>query len=198
MLQNYTDLLPLRDYTEHSILPFYSLNGTGVGGRFVVLETGQQDPALSAGRYSNASAGASYTNTVNLRYENPRKYRFAQSGEGLQVIGLSLYGTVETDTNGQKILLDPTIAKELGVVISGQSSPIATAGYFRLKNSAYAGTPIPGYVGVIHDTQAGKVNFLAPSAVTDKSLVVCKVLSTSGTALNGGYGYVDVLLTLKG
>lgn len=195
MLTNYTDLLPLRDYSEHSVLPFYSLNGTGVGGRFVVLETGQNSPADSVGKYTNSSVGASYAGTISYRYENPRKYKFATSGQGLEVIGLSLYGTVETDANGQKIILEPALEHELGVVSSGKSSPIATQGYFRLKSSAYTGTPIPGYVGVIHNTEPGKVAFVAASSVSDKSLVVCKVISSSGNGFGGGYA--DILLALK-
>ena len=90
MLENYTYALPLRDYSEHDVLQFYSLNGTGMGGLFVVAETGNQDPVLTAGQYSSASVGASYAGTVSLRYENPRKVKFASSGHNAyKVLGLT-------------------------------------------------------------------------------------------------------------
>lgn len=194
MLQNYTDLLPLRGYSEHDVLPFYSQNGTGVGGRFVVLETGNNSPTTFAG--FAGSVGQTITNTFSPRFENPRKFRLATSGDGMNVIGMTLYGTIETDANGQKIKLEPELKKELGIVTSGESSPIAFGGYFRLKSSAYSGIPLPGHVGTIHNTEPGKVAFAAASTISDKSLVVCKVISSSGNGFGGGYA--DILLALKG
>lgn len=196
MLNNYTDLLPFQSTAiEQDVLQLYSLNRTGVGGRFVVAETGNQNPVLTAGQFSATSVGASYTNTVSLRYENPRKVRYAASGDTKgQIVGLMLYGTVETDNNGQRLILNPNLAKELGVVYSGQTTPIATQGMFTLKKPAYTNTPIPGYVGVISAEGEGKVSFLAPSAaVYSSGLNVCKVLSTSGSAFDG---YVQIKLTL--
>ena len=108
------------------------------------------------------------------------------------MLGLTLYGTVEADANGQKLILNPQLAKELGVVYSGQTTPIATDGQFRLQFGASIGTPIPGYVGVIRN--GGKVAYVDESTVTDKSLIVCKVLSSSGSAFGG---YADIKLTLK-
>lgn len=189
----YTNLLPLRDYTEHSVLPYYSQDGTGMGGLFVTLLTGNQDPLLSAGRYAG-SVGATFAGTFNGRYENPRKFTVSASGENkAQVLGLSLYGTVETDANGQRLILNPGLAEQYGCVISGQSSPVATAGSFRLKSNAYVGTPIPGYVGVI--AGAGKVYFKAADSTDFTSgLAVCKVISSSGAGLGG---YADIVLTLN-
>jgi len=194
MLQNFTYALPLRDYSDHDLLQFYSLNGTGMGGLFVIAETGNQNPVLTAGRYTNTSVGAAYEGTTSLRYENPRKVRLAGSGDNqYKVLGLMLFGTVETDGNGQRLILNPNLAKEIGCVYSGQTTPIASAGYFRLQFGASTGIPIPGFVGIIHNTQPGKIAYVDSANVSDKSLIVCKVLSSSGSAFGG---YADVQLTL--
>lgn len=194
MLNNYTNLLPYRDYSEHSVLNMYSLNGTGVGGLFVTFETGQQDPALSAGQYSATNVGASYAGTWSKRYENPRKVKYsaAEDTKGA-VAGLMLYGTAEYDNNGNRLILDPKVRNdELGVVNSGQTTPIATQGQFSIKSDAYINTPYPGYLGVIAGT--GKLRFVAPDiGYYQSGLAVCKVLSTSGNAFGG---YCDIQLTL--
>lgn len=196
MLQNFSDLLPFRDYDEHDVINFYSLDQTGVGGRFVTLLTGNNNPELTAGQYSATSVGAAYAGTVSLRYENPRKVTYSASGDTKSsVLGLALYGTIENDANGQRLILNPYLKTELGVVISGESIPVATNGYFRIKSTAYTNTPYPGYVGVISDAGKGKLAFVAPSAaVYSSGLAVCKVLSTSGSAFSG---YCDIKLTLS-
>lgn len=194
MLQNYTDLLPFRAYDEHDVINFYSVDQTGVGGRFVSHLTGNNSPELTAGQFSATSVGAAYAGTTSLRYENPRKVKLSASGDTkASVVGITLYGTVETDANGQKVILNKHLKDELGVVYSGESTPIATAGVFRIKSSAYVGTPIPGYIGYIAD--GGKVAFTAPTVGHYSSgLAVCKVLSSSGSAFGG---YCDIKLTLN-
>lgn len=199
MLINFTDLLPFRQYTEFDVLNVYSLDQTGVGGRFVVAHTGNNSPDDSAGDFAAATPGYNYGGVTNLRYENKRKVRLAQGSDNKwTVVGLTLYGTVETDENGQKILFHPERQKELGVVYSGQTVPIATDGVFRLKSTAYVGTPLPGNVGIL--TGDGRVNFITLSAGnlssgTFNNQIVCKVLSSSGVGFGGGYA--DVKLTLK-
>lgn len=196
MLQNFTYALPLRDYSDHDLLQFYSLNGTGMGGLFVVAETGNQDPVGTAGRFApNTAVGATYDGTLSLRYENPRKVKLAASGDdSFKVIGLMLYGTVEYDNNGQKLILNPHLSKELGCVYSGQTTPIATDGTFRLTFGASEGVPVPGKVAVIHNTAPGKISYVDAASVTNKSLIVAKVLSSSGKAFGG---YADIQLTLN-
>jgi len=196
MLQNFSNLLPYRDYSEHDVLNMYSLDTTGLGGKFVKFITGQNNPELGGGQYSNTNVGASYAGTYSKRYENPRKVSLATSGNTKgEVAGLMLYGTVEYSNNLQPLVLEPQLCKELGVVVSGQTTPIATAGYFRIKSDSYTNTPFPGYIGVISDV-AGKVAFVPPStAVYASGLGVCKVLSTSGSAFGG---YADVQLTIQG
>jgi hypothetical protein len=198
MLNNYSDLLPFRQYSEYDVVNMYSLDTTGVGGRFVTFLTGNNSPDLSAGQFSAATPGASYAGVTALRYENSRKVKLSASGDSVgQILGLSLYGTVEYDNNGQKVLFHPEIQKENAIVVSGQTIPVATAGIFRIRSNAYTNTPFPGYVGVISDAGLGKLAFVPPTTlVYESGLAVCKVLSTSGSLLGTAGGYADIKLTL--
>lgn len=196
MLQNqYVDLLPFRQENPYSIINMFSLNGTGVGGRFVVLETGNQDPNLSAGDWSESTPGYDYEGVTNVRYENPRKVRYAASGafKGA-VLGLLLNGTAEYDENGNKLLFNKQVQTEKQVVVSGMAVPIATEGTYRLTANAYSGAPLIGQVGYISNGGEGKLQFAAASAALDP-YAVCKVVSATGNM--GGVGYVDVKLTLN-
>jgi hypothetical protein len=195
LTNTYSDLLGFQIQNPHSIINFYSFNGTGFAGRLATFETGNQDPALSAGDFSAATPGASYEGAISLRYEQPRKVKYAASGDTkYSVAGLILDATVEYDENGQKVLFHPEVQKEKQIVPSGVAIRIATEGVYNLKSSAYTNTPFPGYVGVISDAGAGKLAFVPPSAaVIGSGLDVCKVLSTTGSAFGG---YVQVQLTL--
>jgi hypothetical protein len=194
MLNIFNDLLPFRQASEYDVINFYSLNGTGVGGRFVSFETGNQDPALSAGDFAASTPGYNYAGVTNLRYEQPRKVRYAASGDTrFSVVGLALNGTVEFDENGNKVLFRPDVQKEKQIVPSGGTVPISAEGIFTLRSTAYTNTPIPGYVGVIADS-LGRVAFYPPSqGIISSGLAVCKVLSTSGSAF-GGYAQIKLAL----
>jgi hypothetical protein len=201
MLQNFTDLLPLIDHNPADEIVFYSQNGTGVGGRFVVLETGFQDPAVDgAGTYGSTTPGYDYQGVTNVRYENKRKFKLAPGGVNkASVLGITLYGTAEYDQNGQKLLFLPNRKTELGVVTSGETSNVLTDGLIRLKASAYSGTPIPGYVGLISTAGNGTIQIFDPATLPATGLAsasnaVVKVLSTSGSAFGG---YADFKLMLK-
>jgi hypothetical protein len=191
----YTDLLGFQIQSPHSIINFYSLNGTGVAGRFVSFETGNQDPEMSAGDFSASTPGAAFDGAISLRYEQPRKVKYAASGETkYSVAGLLLDATVEFDENGQKVLFHPEVQKEKQIVPSGVAVRIATEGVYNIKSNAYTNTPIPGFVGVISNANGGRLAFVPPSAaVIGSGLDVCKVLSTSGTSFGG---YAQIQLTL--
>lgn len=200
MIQNYSDVLPLRIYSPADELAFYSSNGTGLGGRFVVLETGNNNPELSAGDFSAATPGYNYQGVTNLRYENKRKFKYAPSGSTkYNTLGVVLYGTVETDNNDLKLLAFPHRKDELMVVVSGETNNILTDGVLRLKSSAYNGVPVPGHVGIIGE--AGKLQIIDPALLTatgavNHTHIVAKVISQSGTAASFG-GYADFKLMLK-
>ena len=196
MLNIYNDLLPFRQEAPHAVINLFSLNGTGVGGRFVVLETGNQDPAESSAVLAAATPGYAYSNVTNQRWETPRKFRYAAYGDNkFAVLGLSLNGTVEYDENGNKVLFNEQTQVEKQIVPSGYTVPVSTAGIYTLKSSAYLSTPFPGYIGVISGT-AGQVTFVSPATAQpylSSGLGVCKVISTSGSAF-GGYAQIQLAL----
>jgi len=193
----YVDILPFKQENPWGIVNFYSLNTTGFGGRFVTVLTGNQDPALSAGDFAAVGPGASFEGTVSLRYEQPRKVRYAAAGDNkYAVLGLALNGTIEFDEHGRKVvLLDSYVKAEKQIVSSGETVPVATDGIYTLKQGAYVGTPLPGSVGVITGS-AGQITFVAAANAASyigSGLDICKVLSTSGSAFGG---YVQVKISL--
>jgi len=209
MIQNFTDILPFTQYSPADEVALYSLNGTGIGGRFVTFETGGNTPENSAGNWSASTPGYNYSNVTSLRYENPRKVKYAASGSSkFNTFGVLLYGTAEYDQNGQKLILNPYRKTELGVVVSGETNNILTDGIVRLKSTAYSGVPIPGYVAVINPIAGSEGTLmivdpanLAATGVTSPYVplyhhVVAKVISLSGTAASFG-GYADFKLMLK-
>ena len=209
MQQNFTDVLPFTQYDPVDEVALFSQNGTGLGGRFVVLETGNQNPDLTAGTYVSATPGYNYPYVTDLRYEAPRKFKLAPSGSlKLNVLGLTLYGTAEYDQNGQKLILNPYRKAELGVVYSGEVSNVLTDGIIRLKSSAYSGIPTPGNVAVVSSVGDGTLQLfnaatiVANTAASSGSLawptlshVVAKCISTSGTSTFASYA--DFKLVLK-
>ena len=192
----FCDLLPFKQENPWGVINMYSQDQTGMGGRFVTLLTGNQDPALSAGDFAATSPGATYAGAVSLRYEQPRKFRYAAYGDTkYAVLGLSLNGTVEFDENGQKVLFHPEVQAEKQIVPSGATVPVATDGIYTLKQNAYVGTPYPGYVCVVTGT-AGQITFVPAanaSPYISSGLDVGKVISTTGSAFSG---YVQVKINL--
>jgi len=201
MLQNFTDLLPLNQYDTHDEVVFYSQNGTGVGGRFVTLETPNQDPINSAGDFAPSTPGFNYPGVVSQRYENRRKFRVAPAGSTrFNVLGITLYGTAEFDQNDQKLILNPHRKTELGVVVSGETSNVLTDGIVRLKSTAYSGTPVAGHVACVSTLGNGTLQIFDPATLPVTGVgaslfgVVAKVISASGSAFGG---FADFKLMLK-
>ncbi len=210
MIQNFTDVLPFTQYSPADEVAMYSLNGvSGMGGRFVVLETGNNNPELSAGDFAASTPGYNYPGLTNLRYENKRKFKHAPSGSTrFNVLGVVLYGTTEYDKNELKLIQNPHRKVELGVVYSGETNNILTDGIVRLRSTAYSGIPIPGHVAVISPYGDGTLQIVDPATLSPTGSltngfwnpgfhhVVAKVISSSGTAASFG-GYADFKLMLK-
>lgn len=180
-------LLPLRDYSDHEVLPFFSLNGTGQAGLFVKPTTFDLD---NADGYSSVGVGATYGNTYSNRYESKAKVALSASGDTkYNVLGIMLKDTREVDENGESLLFHPELATKLNCVISGQNVPIVKRGYFLLKSGAYLGTPAIGSVGVISHSGSGRIQALAPSAVTGAGYtadqIVGKFVSANSTKFGG-------------
>ena len=199
------NLLPLRQYNpDGDVLNIFSLDGTGLNGQLVTIETGAQDPANSAGSYTTSPVAASFTNVTNYRYANPRKVRASAAGDTVfNVVGVTLHTTALYDENGNLLANQPyDDTLERGFVQTGFTVPILTRGLITLKQSQIIGTPFPGYAAVISTGGAGKFEAVNPAttAITfvnstgvntySGQQVIGKFISYSGSAFNG---YAQIL-----
>lgn len=137
---------PLRTVDEHNVLNFYSWSGAipATKGQFVIISSGwDSDQELS----EVGSPGATYGNTVSLRY-GIKPTVGAVSSSGQLPIGVTLWDVRETDENGERLIFNRTKQHQMQCVLSGQAVPIATRGQFLF--SGVQGTPIAGQPAYLH------------------------------------------------
>ena len=180
-------LVPYRDYSDHEVIPTFSLNTTGVAGLFVKPTVFNLD---SGDGYSSIAVGSSYGNAFSNRYESKAKVGLTASGDTkFNVLGVMLKDTREVDENGESLLFHPNLATKLNCVISGQNVPVLKRGTLILKSGSYLGTPAIGSVGVISNSGSGRIQALAPSAVTGAGYttdqIVGKFISDNSTKFGG-------------
>jgi len=180
-------LLPFRDVGPHEEINLFALNTTGEAGLFVKPTAFDLD---NADGYSSIGVGATYGNTFSNRYESKAKIALSASGDTkYSVLGVMLKDTREVDENGEKLLFHPELATKLNCVISGQNVPVAKRGMLLLKSGAYLGTPAIGSVGVISNSGGGRIQALAPSAVTGAGYtsdqIVGKFISANSAKFGG-------------
>ncbi len=192
------NLLPFRQYNESDVINWFALDATGLNGMLVAIQTGNQDPAQSAGAYrSTAPNGVAFTNVGNYGYGAVRKVRPAGvTDHKYNLIGVTLHTTALNDENGNLLVNQPynqTI--ERGFVQTGFAVPILTRGIVTVKIQNIVGTPYPGYAATVGANgaftvvnPAGNLPLLATG-----SNVVGKFLSYSGSAL-GGYAQIKLEL----
>jgi hypothetical protein len=191
------NLLPFRQYNESDVINLFSLDATGLNGMLVAIQTGQQDPATSAGQYRSTSPnGVAYTNIGNYGYGTTRKVRPAIATDTkVNVLGVTLHTTAIYDENGNPLVNQPydrTI--ERGFVQTGFAVPILTRGIITVKLANIVGTPFPGHAATIG--AAGAFGVANPSntvALGTGLAVVGKYLSYSGSAF-GGYAQIKLEL----
>ena len=139
-----SDIKPFRQYDEHDVINLFTFNGTtgtnGVllqAGKLVDIHTGwksDSDPVDLSGSASGLSlTGKALSTTWSLS----AKVQAADAGD--QPIGMTLVAMRDEDENGEKLLYNPRKAAEMGVVIPGQSIPLATRGLFILKSDDASG-----------------------------------------------------------
>jgi hypothetical protein len=173
---------PFRDVDEHNVRNLYSWGGTipALKGQFVNIQSGwDSDQELS----EIGSPGATYGNTVSLRYgTKPTVTGVVLSGQ--QALGVLLWDVREYDENGEKLLFNRTKQHQMQCALSGQAVPIATRGMFHF--SGVQGTPIAGQPAYLH-TDGGLV--AVPAGVTVTATKVGKFL---GAKDSKGWVLVDV------
>lgn len=188
-------LLPFRQYDEQEVVNLYSLNGTGVAGTFVKMQT--FNPEDTDG-FGSSVVGANFAGTKNVRYNVKNTVTPITSGDTkYAILGVTLYDTREYDENGNMLVYNPHKAAEMNVVISGQAVPVLSRGIVTLRADAYTATPQPGYVGVPDKITAGKICAVPASAISASGYadnqVVGRFLSQTGTK-HGGFALFQVEL----
>jgi hypothetical protein len=194
-------LLPFRQYSEHDVINMFSLNGTGVAGTFVALES--NDPENTDG-WTTQSVGASFAGVTSFRYEVKSKVKVAPSGSTkYNVLGCILNDVLETDENGLLLKFNPLRKAELQAVTSGEMVPVLTNGIVTLHSAAYLGTPTVGCVGVIDVSGNGKVRAIDPTTAAPSLFsatgtykpdqVIGKFISSAGTT-HGGFALFKIEL----
>ena len=134
------NIQPFRTLSEYDIVNMYAYSGAlpVTKGTFVRIlngwDTSQELSELG-------SVGASYQNTVSLRYGVAARVG-TTNATGLSSLGILLNDVRETDENGEKLIFNPRKASEMQVVLSGQAVPIAMKGIFLY--SGCNGTPTAG------------------------------------------------------
>ena len=133
-------LLPFRDYSEHDVINLFAWSGT------IPVNRGTFVKPLNSGWRTDetdtsflGSPGATYGNTVSVRYGTTPAVGVASTGDN--VIGMLLWDVKETDENGEKLIFKPRKAAEMQVAISGKTVPIVTRGIFLHSGNYTAGGP---------------------------------------------------------
>lgn len=171
-------LLPLRDYSEHEVVPFFGFSGALPvnGGTFVkIVGSGfvGQDLALIS------DAGAAYQGTYSKRWGvQPQVATVASTGD--YVYGMLLYDGREVDENGEQLKYRPRKAAELNVWISGQAAPIVREGRFRY--SGITSNPTGG--APAYSDGAGGLTTSGPS--------LAKVGTFLGPKDSNGWAFVEI------
>lgn len=172
-------LKPLRDYSEHDVLPFYAYSGNFpvAQGTFVKIQgsgyVGQDLDIIG-------TAGASYNNVVSDRWGvNPKVSVVNATGD--KVVGMLLYDGKELDENGEQLKFNPRKAREMNVFLSGWAAPIVTEGVFH-------------YSGISGTFSAGDSLYVS---VTDGGLTTSgpaslKVAQALGGANANGFALIRV------
>ena len=188
-------LLPFRQYDEQEVINLYSLNGTGVAGTFVKLQTFNPDDT-DGFKFTNSNVGANFAGTTNVRYNVKNTVIPITSGDTkYTVLGVTLYDTREYDENGNLLIHNPQKAAEMQVLVSGQAVPVLGRGIVTLAKDAYTATPSPGYVGVPDKITDGKICAVPAASITTsgyaENQVIGRFLSQTGSK-NGGYALFQI------
>lgn len=181
-------LVPIRDYDEHDVIPFFALDTTGEAGLFV--KPTAFDPDDTDG-WTDTGIGAEVDGVVSLRYGVKNTVTAAPSGATKwDVLGITLNDTREYDENGNRLINNQQKQLEMQCVLSGQATNILTRGYIGLISGAYVGTPALGHVGVIDNATPGVIRAIAPADLAgagyNENQVLGKFMSAQGSSF-GGY-----------
>lgn len=147
-------LKPLRDYSEHDVIPFFALDtATGAKGTLVKV--------AGSGFINNAAHGIAYNlNSSTKNVYTPRwevKAKVTRTSSGEYPLGFILYDVKETSSFGTPYMHDPQRKLEAQCVVSGEGNPIVRKGLFMVGDLPTGGLhPLPGRVVVQSTTEPGQ------------------------------------------
>jgi len=196
-------LLPLRDTDQHNVINMFALSdeyvnetlattGFGDEGVFVKIVSGNLNQDTPATYGTNSYLGKTdYAHVYDKFWpSNPLKVAPATSGDGKNVLGLTLYQTAKYDENGEKLLTNSTKAVEHQAVLPGQSVPVLMRG--RVTISAGA---VNGSLAVGSGIKIGTSGKVTGCAINDAA-VIGRVLGTgsrtsSDDAFTGEFALIE-------
>ena len=181
-ITNVPNLKPLRDYSEHDVIPFFAHVDASVNkGTLVTIDAAEGNTNVSENGVNapyvkvHGSLANTPTRVTHFRKEVAWKIRSATTGD--TPLGFTLYDVREVDQYGNKLIFQDRFRRdEQDLVVSGEAVPVLARGY--VKINGFNGTPGPnsgasvsataGYVDVTADpTAAGNIGKFLTSADAD-------------------------------
>lgn len=171
------NLAPLRDYSEHKVIPYFGYAGSFPvnAGTFVKITQGFSGQNLT----TIGDAGAAFNGTYSKRWGVVPKVNTVSS-TGDYVYGVLLYNGRELDENGEQLKFNPRKAAEMNVFISGQAAPVVREGFFR-------------YSGVTSNPTGGAPAYSdGAGGLTTSGPAIAKVGTFAGEKDADGWVYVHI------
>jgi hypothetical protein len=165
------NIQPFRTLNEYDIVNLYAYSGSLPVTKGTVVRIVGSGWDTTQEIQELGSVGASYSNTVSLRYGVASKVA-QHSATGTACFGILLNDVREFDENGEKLIFNPRKAAEMQVAVSGQAVPIAVRGMFLY--SGIAGAPTPG--ATAYATGDGGLSTTASATVHASTETVGKFL----------------------
>jgi hypothetical protein len=164
---------PYKSVDEHDVINLFAAKTTGQAGVLVKIDTGSANPQNADG-LSSFAMGYNYNQAGTYiyanQYENKMRVEPTISGDtAYNVLGLTELATLTHDENGIPLKFDERRAKELGVVISGQTVPVITKGVVGIwgKFIDQSTSPVQaGYVACVSRSGDGRLASVDPTDAT--------------------------------
>lgn len=174
-------LKPLRDYSEHDVVNYFSFTGaTGAKGMLVTTVKSGWNPRQSTYQvFQNDASLLPTTLASSPRYWIPSQVQSCPSG--VKPFGMMLYDVLLQDPWGHLYRWDSVRKAEVEAVVSGEAVPVVRKGYFMML----LGT---GGTGISPCSGGTNPSFLYPSNDGGGGyLVQPKQVYTISTGVGVGY-----------
>ena len=152
------DILPIRDYSEHDVIPFFGFSGASANKGTFVTPAGSGLDLTQDMLFGDLSY---IDQTVSAYFKVPNVVAPAASGATKsQVVGMLLLDHRTYDENGELLIFRPRKAAEMVCTVSGQATNVLTRG--RVLYSGIVGAPGFGSGAAVADAGDGSLKVVAP------------------------------------